>query len=66
MDAQVVCGFRAGRGGECGATELGLSMAEPDTALRDFYTRRGYRFIEHWQWPYTNYRSAILSKTLAT
>ena len=26
--------------------------------------RRGYRFIEHWQWPYTNYRSAILSKTL--
>jgi hypothetical protein len=30
-----------------------------------FYLKRGYRFIEHWQWPYTNYRSAILSKALA-
>jgi GNAT superfamily N-acetyltransferase len=52
------------RAKECGATELGLSMAEPDTALMAFYLKRGYRFIEHWQWPYTNYRSAILSKTL--
>jgi len=49
---------------ECGASELGLSMAEPDTKLLAFYLRRGYRLIEHWQWPYTNYRSAILSKTL--
>jgi GNAT superfamily N-acetyltransferase len=47
------------------ATELGLSMAEPDQDLMRFYLRRGYRFIEHWQWPYTNYRSAILSKTLS-
>jgi GNAT superfamily N-acetyltransferase len=53
------------RARDCGATELALSMAEPDTALRAFYTRRGYRFIEYWQWPYTNYRSAILSKTLS-
>jgi GNAT superfamily N-acetyltransferase len=52
------------RAQECGSTELGLSMAEPDTALMQFYTKRGYRFIENWQWPYTNYRSAILSKTL--
>jgi len=49
---------------ECGSTELALSMAEPDTGLRAFYEKRGYRFIEYWQWPYTNYRSAILSKTL--
>ncbi len=48
-----------------GAKELGLSMAEPDRELYDFYLRRGYRFIEHWKWPYTNYRSAILSKTIA-
>ena len=54
------------RARECGATELGLSMAEPDTKLMEFYLKRGYRFIEHWQWPYTNYRSAILSKTLAS
>ncbi len=52
------------RARECGAAELGLSMAEPDTDLMNFYLKRGYRFIEHWQWPYTNYRSAILSKTL--
>jgi GNAT superfamily N-acetyltransferase len=52
------------RARQCGATELGLSMAEPDGKLMEFYTRRGYRFVEHWQWPYTNYRSAILSKTL--
>ena len=32
--------------------------------LLDLMKKRGYRFIEHWQWPYTNYRSAILSKTL--
>lgn len=45
-------------------TELALSMAEPDHDLARFYANRGFRFIEHWQWPYTNYRSAILSKSL--
>lgn len=48
----------------CGAAHLGLSMAEPDVALRAFYERRGYGLVEFWQWPYTNYRSAILSKRL--
>lgn len=52
------------RARESGATELALSMAEPDEALRRFYERRGYRFIERWNWPYTNYTSLILSKTL--
>ncbi|MBX3390233.1 MAG: GNAT family N-acetyltransferase [Phycisphaeraceae bacterium] len=52
------------RARETGAKELALSMAEPDRELYDFYIRRGYRFIEHWKWPYTNYRSAILSKLL--
>jgi GNAT superfamily N-acetyltransferase len=52
------------RAAAAGSRELGLSMAEPDTALMNFYLRRGYRFVEHWQWPYTNYRSAILSKAL--
>ncbi len=54
------------RARECGATELALSMADPDTALKEFYLKRGYRFIEHWKWPYTNYTSAILSKSLAS
>jgi GNAT superfamily N-acetyltransferase len=53
------------RARELGSTELALSMAEPDTNLRAYYDKRGYRFIEHWQWPYTNYRSCILSKRLA-
>lgn len=52
------------RARELGFEELALSMAEPDTSLYNFYLRRGYRFVEHWQWPYTNYRSAILSKEL--
>jgi GNAT superfamily N-acetyltransferase len=53
------------RAREKGAAELALSMAEPDRELYDFYLKRGYRFVEHWQWPYTNYRSCILSKALA-
>jgi hypothetical protein len=39
-------------------------MAEPDTKLLEFYLKRGFRLIEYWQWPYTNYRSCILSKAL--
>jgi len=49
---------------ETGAKELACTMAEPDTSLMQFYFRRGYRLMGHHQWPYTNYRSAILSKTL--
>lgn len=52
------------RARECGATEMALSMADPDASLKNFYFKRGYRFIENWKWPYTNYTSAILSKTL--
>gem|GEM_PF-300472 len=50
---------------ETGAQEIACSMAEPDTELISFYFRRGYRMVGHHQWPYTNYRSAILSKTIA-
>lgn len=61
---QMLLGLVEERARETGAKELGLSMAEPDTDLMAFYKKRGYRDIEFWQWPYTNYRSAILSKTL--
>jgi GNAT superfamily N-acetyltransferase len=47
-----------------GFKHLALSMAEPDAKLRAFYERRGFAFVEYWQWPYTNYRSCILSKPL--
>ena len=53
------------RARETGGTQLACTMAEPDTGLMEFYFRRGYKLIGHHQWPYTNYRSAILSKTLA-
>ncbi|MDX2131979.1 MAG: GNAT family N-acetyltransferase [Planctomycetota bacterium] len=52
------------RARENDAAELACSMAEPDRELYDFYMKRGYRLIEHWQWPYTNYRSCILGKRL--
>ena len=47
-----------------GCRELALSMAEPDAALREYYERRGYRVVQTWQWPYTNYQSLIMSKAL--
>lgn len=52
------------RAAELGNTELGLSMAEPDVQLRQFYQRSGYRIVATWKWPYTNYLSLILSKSL--
>ncbi|MEO9901587.1 MULTISPECIES: GNAT family N-acetyltransferase [Alphaproteobacteria] len=45
-----------------GAVEIALDTAEPATHLVDWYTRLGYRFIEHTQWEHTNYRSVIMSK----
>ena len=48
-----------------GARELALDTAEPATHLVEWYTRLGYRFIEHAQWSHTNYRSVILSKPLS-
>lgn len=47
-----------------GVRELALDTAEPATHLVEWYTRLGYRFIEHAQWSHTNYRSVVLSKTL--
>ncbi len=52
------------RAREMGAAELALDTAEPATHLIEWYTRRGYRFIEYVQWSVTNYRSVIMSKTL--
>lgn len=52
------------RAAELGKSEIALSYAEPDTKLAAYYAHRAYRFIQHWQWPYTNYRSVILSKTV--
>ncbi len=47
---------------ECGALEIALSTPEPATELAAMYAHKGYRTIEHMNWPGTNYRSAIMSK----
>jgi len=47
-----------------GAQELALDTAEGAHHLRDWYGRLGYRHVEWVSWDTTNYRSAILSKTL--
>lgn len=47
-----------------GATELALDTSEGAVHLRDWYSRLGYRFIQHVSWHETNYRSVVLSKSL--
>ena len=49
---------------EGGARELALDTSERADRLLALYARRGYRPVETVQWPVTNYRSVILSKTL--
>lgn len=49
---------------EDGITELALDTSEKAEHLIRYYTRRGYRFVEHTQWPEVNYRSVIMTKTL--
>lgn len=48
-----------------GAREIALDTSEGAKHLIALYERRGYRFVEHAQWSVTNYRSVILSKSLA-
>jgi len=50
------------RAAATGATEIALDTAEAATHLVDWYARRGYRFVEHAQWPGKTYRSVIMSK----
>ena len=53
------------RSTETGAAELALDTAEPAHDLIEFYTQRGYRFIEHVKWDVVNYRSVVMSKRIA-
>jgi GNAT superfamily N-acetyltransferase len=47
-----------------GMAELALDTAETADDLIAFYTRRGYRFVDHVRWDAVNYRSVVLSKRL--
>ena len=48
-----------------GKKRVVLDTSEKAKHLIDYYTRRGYKFIENWQWPDVNYRSVIMSKELS-
>jgi len=52
------------RAEETGLAELALHTSERARDLIAFYERKGYRFIEHVQWPNVNYRSVVLAKRL--
>ncbi len=54
------------RAAETGAAEIALSTPEPATELMAMYAHKGYRTVEHMNWPGTNYRSAIMSKPAVT
>jgi GNAT superfamily N-acetyltransferase len=41
-----------------------LDTSEKALHLIDYYQKRGYEYIHHWQWPDVNYKSVILSKEL--
>jgi GNAT superfamily N-acetyltransferase len=47
-----------------GIAELALDTAEGADDLRQFYERRGYRFVEYARWTEVNYRSVIMTKSL--
>lgn len=49
---------------ERGVRELGLDTSEHASDLIQFYTARGYRFVEFARWPEVNYRSVIMAKVL--
>lgn len=52
------------RARQLGATHVALDTAEGATALRRYYARRGYGFVEYVDWGITNYRSVVLSKPI--
>lgn len=43
---------------------LALDTAEQAKHLIDYYSKRGYKFVDYCKWRRTNYRSIIMSKTL--
>lgn len=49
---------------QCGIKELALDTSEKATHLIEYYTKKGFRFIQYHQWGVTNYRSVVMSKKL--
>lgn len=47
-----------------GLKEIALDTSEKAQHLIDYYSKRGYRFIQYLQWDRVNYRSVVMSKKL--
>jgi GNAT superfamily N-acetyltransferase len=47
-----------------GKKEMVLDTSEKAYHLIEYYNKRGYAYVQHWQWPVVNYRSMIMSKKL--
>lgn len=45
--------------------QIVLDTSEKAYHLIDYYIKRGYEYIHHWQWPDVNYRSVIMAKKLS-
>jgi len=45
-----------------GKKRIVLDTSEKALHLIDYYEKRGYKYVHHWQWPDVNYRSVIMSK----
>ena len=56
--------FAEARARELGYEELALDTSENADRLIAIYSARGYRLVDHHQWPEKNYRSVILAKRL--
>jgi GNAT superfamily N-acetyltransferase len=47
-----------------GKNEIVLDTSDKAQHLIDYYRKRGYEFVQYWQWPDVNYRSVVMSKKL--
>jgi GNAT superfamily N-acetyltransferase len=52
------------RASETGAAGIALDTSEHAGHLIDWYSRLGYRLVEHVDWELTNYRSVVMSKAV--
>lgn len=47
-----------------GKKQIVLDTSEKADHLINYYEKRGYEYVHHWQWPDVNYRSVIMRKKL--
>jgi len=47
-----------------GKKAIVLDTSEKALHLIDYYNKRGYEYVHHWQWPDVNYKSVVMRKHL--